>query len=74
MRLFVRLLAILLVVLVTAASVPAQKLLAKSPKILSAQRVYFDDRSGAPAVGNKAIAQLKKWGRFEVARIASRPT
>jgi hypothetical protein len=66
MRIFVRFLAILFAVAVTASPAPAQKLAAKSPKILSAQRVYFEDWTGAPAVGMNAVAQLKKWGRFEV--------
>ncbi len=44
----------------------AQKQLAKSPKILSAKTVYFDNLSGVEAVGTAALAQLKKWGRFQV--------
>jgi hypothetical protein len=38
-----------------------------SAKIRSAESVYFDDQSGAAAVGKKAVEQLKKWGRFRIA-------
>ncbi|MBZ5537295.1 MAG: hypothetical protein LAO31_15175 [Acidobacteriia bacterium] len=44
----------------------AQKQTAPSPKILSATSVYFDDRTGDDAVGNKALAQLNAWGRFQI--------
>jgi len=47
-------------------SVRCQKQMAKSPKILSAKTVYFDNRTGADAVGAAALAQLKKWGRFQI--------
>src|ERR1700722_9278341 len=47
-------------------SLDAQKQLAKSRKILSAKTVYFENRTGADAVGAAAVAQLKKWGRFQV--------
>lgn len=39
-----------------------------SPKILSAKRIYFDDQTRAPAVGKKALAQLEKWGRFQIVK------
>jgi hypothetical protein len=52
--------------LIVPISAYAQKQLAKSPTILSAKTVYFDNQSGAEAVGNAALAQLKKWGRFQV--------
>ena len=44
----------------------AQKQLAKSPKILSAKTVYFDNQTGAEAMGTAAVAQLRKWGRFQI--------
>ena len=44
----------------------AQKQLAKTPKILSAKTVYFDNQTGVEAVGNAAVAQLRKWGRFQM--------
>ena len=43
-----------------------QKQLARSPRIQSAKSVYFEDKTGVDAVGNKALAQLKKWGRFQI--------
>jgi hypothetical protein len=44
----------------------AQKQLAKSPKILSAKSVYFVNQTGVEAVGTAAVAQIRKWGRFQV--------
>src|ERR1700737_2606325 len=44
----------------------AQKQLAKSPKILSAKTVYFDNQTGAEAMETAAVAQLRKWGRFQI--------
>jgi hypothetical protein len=37
-----------------------------SQKILSAKSVYFEDKTGSDAVGAKALAELKKWGRFRI--------
>jgi len=37
-----------------------------APKILSAKSVYFEDQTDVPAMGQKALAQLKKWGRFKI--------
>jgi hypothetical protein len=54
--------------LIAPISAYAQKQLAKSPTILSAKTVYFDNQTGAEAVGTAALAQLKKWGRFRVVR------
>lgn len=54
--------------LIIPISVGAQKQLAKSPSILSAKTVYFDNQTGAEAVGTAAVAQLRKWGRFQVVR------
>jgi len=48
------------------AAAQAQKQLAQSPRILSAKSVYFDDRTGVDAVSNRALDQLKKWGRFQI--------
>jgi hypothetical protein len=52
--------------LVVPISSHAQKQLARSPKILSAKTVYFDNQTGVEAVGTAAVAQLRKWGRFQV--------
>ncbi len=38
------------------------------PKILSAKSVYFDDQSDAHVAGDKALSQLKKWGRFKIVK------
>jgi hypothetical protein len=44
----------------------AQKQLARSPRILSARTVCFNNQTGSDAVGKEALAQLKKWGRFRL--------
>jgi len=58
------------VVAVLVAAIPGytQKELAKSPKMMSAKTVYFEDRTGADSVAAAAVAQLKKWGRFQVVK------
>jgi hypothetical protein len=67
MRNFAFLVAVLIFAcLFTPLSVQSQKQLAKSPKILSAKTVYFDNQTGADAVGAATLAQLKKWGRFQI--------
>src|SRR5260370_5688051 len=58
-----------LIVLATATapiSAQPQRQLAQSPRIRSARSVYFEDRTGVDAVGNKALARLKKWGKFQI--------
>ena len=52
--------------LIAPTSAQGQKQLAPSPRILSARSVYFDNRTGVDAVGDKALVQLKKWGRFQI--------
>jgi hypothetical protein len=52
--------------LVAPFSSHGQKQISKSPKILSAKTVYFEDQTGVDAVGAAALAQLKKWGRFQI--------
>lgn len=44
----------------------AQKHSDLAPKILSAQSVYFENRTGSVAVGRETLEQLKKWGRFKI--------
>jgi hypothetical protein len=44
------------------------KTISESPSILSAKTVYFDNRTGDDSVGTAAVAQLKKWGRFQIVR------
>jgi hypothetical protein len=56
----------MLVDLAVPTSSHAQKQLAKSPKILSAKTVFFDNQTGVDTVGTAAVAQLRKWGRFQI--------
>ncbi len=58
------------VVVVLAVALPAlsQKQMAKSPKLQAAKTIYFEDHTGADAVAAATIAQLKKWGRFQVVK------
>jgi hypothetical protein len=44
----------------------AQKQLAQSPRIPSAKSVYFCNETGSDAVGKNALAQLRKWGKFQL--------
>jgi hypothetical protein len=57
-------------VAVLVAAIPgyAQKELAKSPKLAGAKTIYFEDRAGVDAVGAETVAQLKKWGRFQIVK------
>jgi hypothetical protein len=66
MRIPVGLLLILSCSLISAHSSPAQKQSVRSPRILSARNIYFDNQTGAAAVGDDALAELKKWGRFQI--------
>jgi hypothetical protein len=43
-----------------------QKQMAQSPRILSAKTVYFNNETGSDAVGKNALAQLKRWGKFQL--------
>jgi hypothetical protein len=33
---------------------------------LSAKTVYFDNQTGSDAVGNNALAELKKWRKYQI--------
>jgi hypothetical protein len=55
-----------LLALIRPCHLAAQKELARSPRILSAKTVYFDNQTGSDAVGNSTFTQLKKWGRFQI--------
>jgi hypothetical protein len=57
---------VILVSVVATTSIVAQKQVAQSPQILTAKTIYFDNQTGSDAVGNNALAQLKKWGKFRV--------
>jgi len=50
----------------SAFPVHAQKQLAQSPRILNAKTVCFLNHTGSDPVGNRALAQLKKWHRFQI--------
>jgi hypothetical protein len=52
----------------SAVSVPsqAQKQPVDASKMYGAKTIYFDDRTNADAAANQALAQLKKWGRFQI--------
>jgi hypothetical protein len=43
-----------------------QKRMAQSPQILSAKTVCFENQTGSDIVGQNALAQLKKWGKFQL--------
>jgi hypothetical protein len=34
--------------------------------VLPAKTLYFDNQTGVEAVGTAAVAQLRKWGRFQI--------
>lgn len=44
----------------------AQKQLAQSLRILSAKTVYFNNQTGSDKIGKNALAQLRKWGKFQI--------
>ena len=44
----------------------AQKQLAQSPRILNAKSVCFLNQTGSDPVGDHALAQLKKWKKFQL--------
>jgi hypothetical protein len=52
--------------LLVATPAIAQKQLAQSQRFLSAKFVYFNNQTGSDAVGKNALAQLKKWGKFQL--------
>ena len=66
MRFPVGLLSILFCGFITAHCSSAQKQSVPSPRILSAKTIYFDNQTGTAAVGDGALAELKKWGRFQI--------
>jgi hypothetical protein len=44
----------------------SQKEAAQSQKLKAAMTVYLDNQTGVDAVGTSTVAQLKKWGRFQL--------
>jgi len=65
MRPLAHLPAICFVVTLAASSVHSQTEI-DSQAIGSAKTIYFEDKSGVDAVGKKALAELSKWGRFQI--------
>jgi TonB family protein len=69
MRRLAHLLAICLAgSLVASTSAQTQKEITDPQVIASAKTIYFQDDSGADAVGKKASAELGKWARFQIVR------
>lgn len=58
--------ALLFALLAVAPSVPAQKQLADSPRIITAKTVLFLNQTGSDAVGSESAAWLKKWSKFRI--------
>ncbi len=54
--------------LMTPGSAQAQNEIANPGVIASAKTVYFEDKSGVDAVGQRTLAELAKWGRFKVVK------
>jgi hypothetical protein len=57
---------VVLVGVIATTPIVAQKQPAHSAQILAAKTIYFDNQTGSDAVGKNALAQLKKWGKFQV--------
>ena len=55
-----------LALLSAAPIVHAQKQLAQSPRILNAKTIFFLNKTGSDPIGSEALAQLKKWGKFQI--------
>jgi len=53
-------------ILLAASSVLAQEEIANPHALLSAKTVFFNDQSGKISVGQKSLAELHRWGRFQV--------
>lgn len=60
------LLAVSLVSSVVAIGSAHAQEIANPQAIASAKTIYFEDNSGVDAVGKKALAELTKWGRFQI--------
>lgn len=44
----------------------AQKQIVRLSRIVSAKTIYFKNQTGSDPVGNGALAELKKWGKFQI--------
>src|SRR5579864_2191714 len=52
--------------LAITTSVAAQKELARSAQIMYAKTIFFSNQTNSSAVGANALAQLKKWGKYQI--------
>jgi hypothetical protein len=52
--------------LTLATSVAAQKEFARSAQIMYAKTIFFSNQTNSNAVGANAVAQLKRWGKFQI--------
>jgi hypothetical protein len=67
MRFATRLLVVFTLVTLALTTAAGNSKHAKLPaKILSAKFIFFEDRTGADRVGNKALERLKKWRRYQI--------
>lgn len=66
MRFAAHLLTLSFVASLVSVESPAQTVIANRSSIASAKTIFFDDQSGMDAVGQKALAELIKWGRFVI--------
>jgi hypothetical protein len=57
---------LIVVSLALAISVQAQKEFARSARIMYAKTVFFSNQTNSSAVGANALAQLKKWGKYQM--------
>ena len=57
---------LLALALLPAPAVHGQKQLAQSARILNAKTVCFLNQTGSASVGDHALAQLKKWKKFQL--------
>ena len=60
------LLTCLVLFLTVVCPARAQREIANPQAIAAAKTVYFEDKSGVAAVGEKALAELRKWGKLQI--------
>lgn len=58
--------SLLLASLTLASSAAAQKEFARSAQIMYAKTIFFSNQTNSSAVGANALAQLKKWGKYQI--------
>jgi hypothetical protein len=57
---------VLLAFLFSSPLAGAQKQMAQSPRILNAKTIYFLNKTGSDSVGSETLAELKKWGKYQL--------